>query len=141
MMKRNNVKQDLVSSVDETKPDLQAAQETRIDGVDSKSSASMNNVSHSDASNDGNTGGVGEKKTNDTTGVVVGVVFLVLALLCGGVASWYFFGQTIKNTCLAKPTNPFDHKDSVHVTNNALVELAEVPPNAPPHQYSTDCFH
>ena len=58
----------------------------------------------------------------------------MVAVVCGGVASWYFFGQTIKNTCLAKPTNPFDDKDSVHVTNDALVELAVVPSRGPPRQ-------
>ena len=125
-MKKNNVPETVVSSIVETKPALTATQQTRVDGVDSKS---MHNMTSSDASMDGDHNGHpgGTVKTSDVVGIVVGVVILVLALIGVGVgAVWYFFGHAIKETCLKRP-DPFEHRDSIHVTNTALVELSVMP--------------
>ena len=128
-MKQNNVQNNVVSSIDKTKPSLEATQETRIEGVASKSSSSMNNIS-SDASMDGNGGNIAAG-SDETASIVVGVVFFILGLIGIGVI-WYFFGQDIQRRCRKRNENPFNQRNSIHVTNSALVELAAVPPGLPP---------
>ena len=142
-MQQNNVPQNVVSSFEATTPDLTATEDKRLDGIDTKSSSTNGGDASGDISGDASTGensGNSPSGTNkdESAGIAVGVVFLVLAIFGVAIgAGWYFYGQKKCSKNTPEPDNIFEHPQSIHVTNPAAVELSTRSPSMPPRPNAT----